>query len=345
MRDELLAYLLDDLEPEKRERIERRLETDPIWQHELERLRSCLDAGDQHPEGTSSLPENLANRTCSFVKDAISHGSSHQEPSSSLTEAVETSSRSSHWSLADMVIAASVLMVVGMLLVPALRSSRESARRSHCQNNLRLMGTALVDYAGHHGGLPAINRGENTGSFVMELADRGYFTRQQLAELLVCPSTELADNVFSGTVVMRVPTRKELALASTNSLLLRELHRRMSGSYAYRVGYVDRQGTYHQVKFVGTANQPLLADAPSSTVPGFQSANHGGCGQNVVAQDLSSRYHRHCIRDLDHDHFYLNAANQHAPGMHPNDVVLGLSELTPHTKRLAKGKIVSISGD
>ena len=345
MRDQLLAYLLDDLDPADRGRIEERLRTDPIWQQEMERLQPCLEAGDGFPEGTSSLPasripavtipKDLASRTCSFVKHAVDHppGPSQDSPrlATVLTDSRDRASRTSRWSLADIVVAAGVLAVMGMLLIPALRESRESARRLKCQENLRSLGTALVEHAHRFGGdLPHIQRDENTGSFVLELADRGLVSRERLAELLVCPSTQLADDVFDGIVIMRVPTRQELA--ASDAELLKEITKRMAGSYAYRVGYVDNQGKYHQVRFVGTGGQPLLSDAPSSSVPGFQSPNHGGCGQNVVSQDLSNRYHRQCMQSGSNDHFFLNEDEEHAAGRHPQDIVLGLSELKPHVK-------------
>jgi hypothetical protein len=74
MRDELVAYLLNDADPEQRKRIEYHLEHDPTWQHEFERLRECLEACKSDPQGSPCPPEDLVHRTCSFVQRAVREG-------------------------------------------------------------------------------------------------------------------------------------------------------------------------------------------------------------------------------------------------------------------------------
>jgi len=135
----------------------------------------------------------------------------------------------------------------------------------------------------------------------------------------------MAADIFAGIDVLRLPTREELATAPERTL--EALRERMSGSYAYRIGYVNTHGEYHPVKFVGGGHAPLLADAPSFSVAGFQSDNHGGCGQNILYQDLSTHYIRQCVGGDSQDHLFLNADDQHAPGRHLQDVVLLQSEV------------------
>jgi len=328
MRDELLGYLLNDLSAEQRSRVEARLESDPIWQHELNRLRQCMKAYEVDPEACP--PEDLVNRTCSFVQKAVENvpdaSTTPQVAPASLTESQDPSSSRRRWSRADIAVGGGIFLALVMLALPALSESREAARRLRCQNNLRDLGAALGDYAEQLGGqLPKIRPGENAGVFVIELADRGLLTRAELQELLVCPSTPLADDVFAGRVVMRVPTRDELATASET--VRQQYRKRMSGSFAYRIGYVNAAGEYHRVKFDRSGRAPLLADAPSFSVAGFQSANHGGCGQNILYQDLSARYRRQCVSNDCEDHMFLNANDQHAPGRHRQDVVLLRSEV------------------
>jgi hypothetical protein len=84
-----------------------------------------------------------------------------------------------------------------------------------------------------------------------------------------------------------------------------------------------------QIRFVGSARVPLLSDAPSAAVAGYRSANHGGCGQNVIFQDLSCRYSQLADQLDGGDHWHLNDDGQPAAGVNAQDIVLGPSEATP----------------
>ncbi len=331
MRDELLAYLLGDLSPQEKERISERLQNDPIWQRELETLEACLKSQEADSE-SNSLPADLVDRTCSLVKRATHHGSNSLHDSlhkaqASLTESHEGAVSPRRWSLADLTIAAGVLMALGMLLLPAVRESRDAARRLKCQNNLKNLGTALVEYSERYGqGLPHIELGENAGSFVLDLAESNLLSREALYELLVCPSSPLADAVFAGSARIHIPTQQQLDQASPEMLAL--VRKWMAGSYAFRIGYRDKRGRYRHVEFSNSPNAPMLADAPSISVAGFQSPNHGCAGQFVVFQDLSVRYFKQCSPN-ENTNFFLNDDHQHAAGRHIRDVVLARSEADP----------------
>jgi len=358
MRDELLAYLLNDLDPEQCSRIEARLESDPIWQHELRRLRSYVDearetssseagpgesGADKSGAGKSgagksgvgeadALPVDLVSRTCSFVKQASAQGAlSPAVLPASLTESQDAiAPASKRWSLIDLTIVASILLVLGTLALPALRESRDAARRAQCQANLRQLGTALVNYAERFNGeLPRVEPHENVGIFIVRLVEGGMLTRERASELIVCPDSKLAEDVFAGTVKLDVPTREQLATAIGSKLKLRLklMRERMSGDYAFGVGYRDQAGNYQYRRFVGSGNLPLLADAPSFDSVGFQSVNHKEGGQNVLSQDLSVRY---VVNACQEDHLYLNAAGKHAAGNDRNDTVMLLSGFSPN---------------
>ena len=329
MRDDLLAYLFNDTDPEQRRRIEYHLQHDPTWQHEFERLKQCLENYESGSPGAECPPEDLVHRTCSFVQGAVKHecGATGGMLPASLSESHDGHSKSNRWSLADVAVGAGIVLVLGTLLLPALRESRDAARRAKCQDNLREIGSALVEYAQRNRhGLPHVGYQENAGMFAVELASSGILQPRELAKLLLCPDTQLAEDVFQGRVVMKVHTRDELAHLSPTELKALRMH--MSGSFAYQFGYVDRDGRYRPMQFVARGDAPMLADAPSFSVDGFQSANHGGCGQNVLYQDLSCRYLSMCISDLE-DHIFLNEEGQHAAGRSARDVVLGRSEASP----------------
>jgi hypothetical protein len=330
MRDQLLAYLLNDASPEQRRRIEHHLKHDPTWQHEFDRLKECIRAFESNPEEAECPPEDLVNRTCSFVQGAVREGSCsspERRTPASLSEACERGANPRPRSLADLTIGAGILVILGTLLLPALRVSRDAARLTQCQDNLQEIGSALNAYANQNGrGLPHVGYRENAGIFVVELASSGFISRKDLAELLLCPDTQLADDVFHGKVLMRVLSRKELVHMTPEAL--KALRKHMSGSFAYQFGYIDEHGKYLPTKFFSRSDVPMLADAPSFSVDGFQSANHGGCGQNVLSQDLSCRYLSLCVSSRG-DHIFLNERGQHAAGRNDHDVVLGRSEATP----------------
>ena len=163
--------------------------------------------------------------------------------------------------------------------------------------------------------------------FALKMVEAGVLTREQLSELLICPSSDLAERVFQGKIVMLVPSRRELSKASGPQL--QEIVRNMGGSFAYRIGFVDRRNNYVQVKFVGSGQAPMMADKPSFDLQGCQSANHFGCGQNVLFQDQSVRYESTCLQRGRDENWFLNADNQPAAGRHKYDVVMIRSEARP----------------
>lgn len=323
MRDQLLAYLLDDADPEQRRRIEEHLANDPTWQHEYEKLKQCLEAHQEPPEKTTCPPPDLVDRTCSLVRKV-----SDSQCDIQLSESSDGCKGRRRWSAVDLIVAASVLVAIGALLFPALVESRRMSRRLQCQDNLKEIGRSLVSYQKTKGnGLPHVRYRENAGVFVIELADSGVISREELARLLICPSTHLADDVFQGTVVLQIPTRESLDSLPPDAL--RELQKVMAGSYAYQFGFVNEKGKYQAMPFFGRSDVPMLGDSPDLSAIGYQSSNHGDCGQNIINQDESSRFVSHCDSQDCIGHPFLNDAGQHAAGRSVRDAVLGRSEATP----------------
>ncbi len=331
MREQLLAYLLNDLNAEERQAVEEALSRDPALAKELEHLRECLEAGCEETEEVVPPPSKLASRTCSFVEHAIAKSKSLCQPSSAevgLSESRDGCTARSKWSFADLIVGACILLAIGALLLPALGESREAARQQKCQENLFRLGEALTQYNERfQRGLPQIKPEQNAGFFVVELFESGILSREELAELVVCPATPLAEKIASGHIRIYIPNRQEyLATDGAAGNLLRKL---MAGDYAYNLGYRDKLGNIQQIRFVGSSEVPLLSDAPSLAIAGYQSANHGGCGQNVLFQDLSCRYIQ-CIRTQSQkDHWYLNDDGEPAAGCRASDIVLAPSEATP----------------
>jgi hypothetical protein len=158
------------------------------------------------------------------------------------------------------------------------------------------------------------------GVFAIALADDVGLDRRELARLLVCPDSDLAEEISRGEETVVIPTYLELARLFGEERA--RVVRTMGGSYAYRVGYYDEQGVYHHVKFTAAAGQPMLTDAPQLSQLGVRSANHGGWGQNVVEQRMCVTYQSNSDLAASLDPIFVNSLGEHAAGCGKDDIVM-----------------------
>src|SRR5688572_20298550 len=73
MTDELVAYLMDDLPPERRAAVEEKLATDFEWQREKKRLEECLAACGDPCKCAEEPPQDLVEKTCTLVESSGNH--------------------------------------------------------------------------------------------------------------------------------------------------------------------------------------------------------------------------------------------------------------------------------
>lgn len=339
MTDELVAYLLDDLCPERRANVEQRLQEDHAWQQELERLKECFascgdiadgrgDQGDQQSLAASAAaeiiepPHDLVHKTCCYVERACgSPGPDDSTKAATLSPETRGGGRRSSWSMADIAVGGGVLAVLGMLMLPALQESRGAARRLTCEKNLQTLGAGLYSYQQNHGHwLPTVGPGQSGAQYAAALAQYSGFKPEELAPLLMCPESPEAQRTAEMKATVRIPSYEELASTYGNRYVPAE--KPWAGNYAYVVGYRDERGEYHYVKYTGSEEKPMLADPPQISALGVRSGSHGGRGQNVLNQSLGVKFRTNCDLAADTDNMYLNKYLAHDAGCDPNDTVL-----------------------
>ncbi len=315
MREHLLGYLVDALEPHEKKTLETSLSQDEQLRRELDTLRMCLqplaaDAGHFDP------PSGLASRTCSFVASRILVPASRQAP-----PAV------GGWRAADLIVAACVLVAGTLVFFPALSYSRFQSQVAGCQNNLREVGlgfSQLVQYnAGFYPQLPTTGKDATAGLHAALLREGGYVTRN---DAFLCPGVPTSESTAN------FPKRADLRAAVGDQL--RAMRRAIGGAYGYPLGYIDN-GRYQAMRNQGRGTFAIVADAPNVSltavsIPTVQSANHGGFGQNVLFEDGRVKFLENC-QTCPHskDDFYHNDDGEIAAGKHANDSVIGASHISP----------------
>lgn len=303
MTDDLIAYLMDDLSPERRAEVDAKLQSDVVWRWELDRLRECMAASDDvescaaasaaapDPLEASHVdlepPVDLVKKTCCFVEDSASGKYKVQKKpckkkAAFSAAACESTGRS--WSLADVTVGAGVLLIVTALVMPAVQQSRDTARDNLCASNMKSLYT-VFDAAWNRGGSqPTLASNEPTAMFIVDMIDAGLMTADDAAQVLTCPNSPQAQRKSQPGVVTRFPSREELASLPNPELV--KVIDQMHISYALPLGYRDANGQYRQATLQGDLDEPLLSDAPAVTMAGLQAVNHG-CRQYVLKKSGS----------------------------------------------------------
>ncbi|HMF13727.1 MAG TPA: hypothetical protein VKE94_15520 [Gemmataceae bacterium] len=321
MDESLVGYVLNALDADDHAAVEDRLRNHPQEQERLDRLRLALgplaaDVEDEEP------PPYLVVRTIARIAEYHCRKLPPAPPPIS-----ERAARRGGWRWADAAIAAGIVLCV-LTLVPTLAQRLWHQYQVYsCASNLHKFHDALIRYADtHDGALPMVQaRGPRSvaGIFVPVLHDAG-----------VLDSDARVTCVASGE---RTPLNRSVQdledLYVQRPEEFRAVARKLSGCYAYTLGYFDG------AKLVGARRSddgrtPLMADCPPSDAPlfaGGNSPNHGSRGQNVLFLDGSVTFCASRRVGLDGDDIYLDRSQPpcQRAGVDRRDTVLGPSGASP----------------
>jgi hypothetical protein len=323
MDEQLLGYLIDALEPDERREVESYLQLNPEANEQLENLRLALEplASDAEP---IDPPDGLWLRTLARVGE---HNKRPALPAAPITAGSRAlAAPRTWWRRADVLVAASILLCVGLLVPPGITKLRFQAAITACQENLRSLYVALAAYSDHHNGeFPDVAHAapppRNTASVFIPVLRESQLLSENVS--IRCPT---ADGQTSSTATLH----------DVRHMSPQEFERyvqSMAGCYAYSLGYTDENGV-HALRLVAdhASFMPILADCPPNDVamgnPG-NSAAHEGLGQNVLFIDGHCRFTTVRTVGLKRDDIYLNLDGKVGAGKTDWDAVLGSPDSRP----------------
>ncbi|HEX4415362.1 MAG TPA: hypothetical protein VH107_17140 [Lacipirellulaceae bacterium] len=288
MREQLIRYLLGELDADERRELRAMLRDNPELQKELEHLRECFATS---PDGGEDPlpPRNLAARTAERVVDSDEYELEAALRNPARQEEGDRPAGVLGWNLADLAVAGGVILAVSMLVFPGLINSRDCSRRTTCQHNLYQLWVLDSNYALNHGGFfPQVRPNENTGMIAARLIEGDYEAPERLAVLLVCPASHTADLLRATGKALPVPTKGEMQRLSRDGLVRTLAH--VSPCYGFRLAQKVGDDYVYPRSGPGAEDEPefdpLIADVcDTSTSPA--TFNHRGKSIQVIGRDGS----------------------------------------------------------
>ena len=318
---DLVGFRLGALEPDDAKAVAAALAHDPALRERLDAIDPHLDVLGRWP--ATPAPQDLADRTVARVVG-------ERRPALHAPSDAPTASR--RFRGIDVLVAACVVVMATLLLIPAVHQARHAQRVESCSQRLSLLGQALLSYADHHQGhFPCVGHGspgDGAGLFGVLLLEAGYLHDPAA---LTCPGVARAGPRAG------VPSMPEIRRAMADPVRLRPLLRRASGDYGYALGFVVGR-RYVSPRRVFGQTCVVVSDSPyrgceavgwseAATRVEANSANHGGRGQNVLFADGHVRWIT--IRRIGKDDIFLNQQGQVRAGTTPTDNVIGFGSDQP----------------
>ena len=350
-QEDLLGYVLGAMDAQEERDLQEQIDANPEIEEQLLELRNSMKPLESLSFGEPGHRPGLARRTCELVAN-MNHGKQNffggsdtnantnadafgemlgasdagairhifdDEPASADRKVQPAFSRfrdrlvhPRSWSRVDVLAGVAILAIFASILLPAISQSRFQGRVTACQHNLKQVGTAMLVYSDLHAGRFINVAGANlsvgnTSLFGPVLKGRGFIED---------------DSVFScagrtDSEPPRIPTLQQIRVAKGSQL--ESLKRRMGGHFGYSLGFFEGNN-YFAPRNDGSAHTVIIADAPSSNLPGRASRNHAGKGQNCFFADGHCEFiPTHAIGD---DAIYENDLGIVGPGVNVQDNVI-----------------------
>lgn len=330
--DFLVGYLMHALDPDEEARVEEALSQNPELRQRLDAfagsVSNLLEADSEMPPP----PPGLKYRTLARVAELrLEEQRNHTPIPFTLRPSREVAVTRSWWRRADVLVAASLLVIVLPLLGSGVAYARYRYNIVMCQNNLRGFHDALTMYANiNEGRYPRVEPvpPRDLAGVVMPLLQQNGLTS---GLKLRC-----AANTSEPTVACSLQDLEKAH--EKGGPAFDALANNLIGDYAYTLGYYDADGNLHGPTLHREPGDmdlmPIMADRPSfSQVKEMVSAtpnslNHAGKGQNVLFLGGNVRFVS--SPRLGEDDIYLNQDHHIAAGRHREDSVLGGSNFRPN---------------
>jgi hypothetical protein len=331
MREQLIRYLLGELDTEERRELRAQLRDNPELQRELAQLRECF-AANEDDDAEPLPPGRLAERTAGLIADSDEYELEAMAAAPTrMASSGDPPSGVLGWSLADLTVAGGVMLAVSMLVFPALRDSRDGSRTTACQNNQYQLWVLISKHALDHGGYyPQVRPNENVGVYVAQLVKKGYVEPDELAVMLVCPASPVAGEIRAGRLALHIPSREEIRAMSPADLKL--VFAGASPSYGYRLPHLIG-GEYVDVRNIATTDlrfDPIFGDISGDPLNPM-SPHHRGAVIQFIGRDGTLTSFTPASQPLfggDADPFHNNLGVVLA-GIGADDIVLGSSDAMP----------------
>jgi hypothetical protein len=312
-----------------------RLQSSPELRQELAHLRTCFAAHQDDDLGEEGPPRDLASRTAERIASGDAGQLSTTGRCERLTAAGDPPAGFLGWSLADLTVAGGVMLAVSMLIFPALRNSRSEARRQVCQNNLQSLFVLGSMHAQDNGGyLPQILENQHAGTFVAHLIVKGYIHPKDLAVLLVCPDSPLAEKIRDG-YVFELPSAEQIGRMTPAQFA--RFTANASPCYAYVLPHRN-ENEYYYVRNDHRELSPVFSDAVGDSKTGTLTPNHGNRFIQVQFADGNLKWFKSWKLPGVDDDMSHNRRGEVASGYDPDDIVLANSSATPSGKTGVAGK-------